>query len=580
MSPNKKRSRNVNTLHLASGTYKRSKKGFFGSDGVRVCTAFKFVSHLTDLENNRTYLVVAFRNSHGDMQRITIPKSLLANPKRMIEQLMDKGWEVDNIKQAVCLIRELHQSEPPTRNTWQVSSPGWHEITSIKDIGPLFYVANNGAYCSDGKCNQLVLETCRDSKCNGNGSLQEWNENVAQLCRGNPKLQLAVCAAFAGPIVTLAKQSNFGLHIAGPSRTGKSTALNVAASIYGDRSFVHGWDATVNALGALALSKNDAILILDEIGEADPKVVFDVVYPLINGRERRRLGPNNYLQPGRSFSGVVLTNGEYDLRSYLQSGGITAKAGQLARLISIPVFQRHGMFKNLHGHSNGGEVARTLNENATRYYGIAGPAFIQNLLVQPALVQEKIRLMINEYAKVLMDTLPNHSQTGNGKEDSVSQSMALVACAGELAIEQGVLAWVEGEALKAVKTCFKAWAKLENKYSNEAGGDVWGHLRLFFQSESGGKFAEYGNYAKAQRNTLAGFRHIVDGVPVFLVYPAYFETMLCKSFGKKAGILALKSKQLLVLGSRGTPTKQFRLPKEQGRERISFYVIHADILTS
>nr|WP_206602771.1 DUF927 domain-containing protein [Pseudomonas toyotomiensis] len=62
------------------------------------------------------------------------------------------------------------------------------------------------------------------------GDLAGWQTEVAARCLGNPVLILAVCAALAGPLLTLLDADGGGFHLLGDSSSGKSIALAVAAS--------------------------------------------------------------------------------------------------------------------------------------------------------------------------------------------------------------------------------------------------------------------------------------------------------------------------------------------------------------
>jgi hypothetical protein len=64
------------------------------------------------------------------------------------------------------------------------------------------------------------------------------------------------------------------------------------------------------------------------------------------------------------------------------------------------------------------------------------------------------------------------------------------------------------------------------------------------------------------------------------VSPEYFERTLCRQFGKKSGLDALKKHGLLVQNSRGGPTRQTTIPKKPELGKPGFYVIRATILAS
>lgn len=65
------------------------------------------------------------------------------------------------------------------------------------------------------------------------GELAEWLRQVAAPCAGNSRLVFAVCCAFGGPLMSPLMVQTGGFHLVGDSSLGKTTALLVAASVWG-----------------------------------------------------------------------------------------------------------------------------------------------------------------------------------------------------------------------------------------------------------------------------------------------------------------------------------------------------------
>lgn len=165
--------------------------------------------------------------------------------------------------------------------------------------------------------------------------------------------------------------------------------------------------------------------------------------------------------------------------------------------------------------------------------------------------------------------------------EHVAKGFALVRLAGEIAIKGNLLAWPMESPGQAADRCFKAWAAEEMRLSQSSDEVAFQQLQLFFQSDSAGKFLPLGSFEQAGAGRLAGYKYVIDGRRVFLVYPPFFEEQLCSKFGKTVGIRVLDERGLLIKGHRGTPTRQATIPKgkrNNGPEKISFYAISEDIL--
>ena len=60
----------------------------------------------------------------------------------------------------------------------------------------------------------------------------------------------------------------------------------------GRYGFIRTWRATDNALEAVAANHNNALLLLGEIAEIDPKPLFKAAFALADGRQKDRMQKN------------------------------------------------------------------------------------------------------------------------------------------------------------------------------------------------------------------------------------------------------------------------------------------------
>lgn len=97
------------------------------------------------------------------------------------------------------------------------------------------------------------------------GTLQDWKDNVAALAAGNSRMVFAVSCAFASTLSDIVGMESGGFHFRGSSSSGKTTALHLAASVFGQPSrYIRLWRTTANGLEGLAALHNDSLLILDD----------------------------------------------------------------------------------------------------------------------------------------------------------------------------------------------------------------------------------------------------------------------------------------------------------------------------
>ena len=160
---------------------------------------------------------------------------------------------------------------------------------------------------------------------------------MASLAPGNSRLVLALSAAFAAALIGRCDAESGGIHFRGPSSTGKSTALIMAASVWGGGDggeYVRSWRATSNGLEGVALAHCDALLCLDEISEVGPREAGEISYMLGNGSGKSRSTREGLAKPPSRWRLLFLSSGEVSLADKIAEEGRSRRvtAGQSFRL--------------------------------------------------------------------------------------------------------------------------------------------------------------------------------------------------------------------------------------------------------
>ena len=143
--------------------------------------------------------------------------------------------------------------------------------------------------------------------------------------------------AFAGPLLAWAGATDGGgFHLVGDSSCGKTTALRVAASVWGGRDFLQRWRATDNALEGLAAAHSDLVLCLDELAQLDPKVAGESAYMLSNSAGKVRATRTGAARPRLTWRLLFLSAGEVGLAEHMSEAGRRTRAGQELRMVDLP----------------------------------------------------------------------------------------------------------------------------------------------------------------------------------------------------------------------------------------------------
>ncbi|CRL46719.1 hypothetical protein SGGMMB4_05573 [Sodalis glossinidius str. 'morsitans'] len=209
------------------------------------------------------------------------------------------------------------------------------------------------------------------------GTPESWRDNVARLVEGNPSMMTAVAAVLAAPLIGLAENDGFGIHFFEQSSSGKTTTANVASSLYGNPDALRlTWYGTALGLANEASAHNDALMPLDEVGQgADPHSVSQSTYALFNGvgkLQGAKEGGNRDLKRWRT---IAISTGEMDMEIFIATSGRKVKAGQLVRLLNIPLCKA----VCFHEYANGKQHADALKAAYQQHYGAAGRAWVKYL---------------------------------------------------------------------------------------------------------------------------------------------------------------------------------------------------------
>jgi putative DNA primase/helicase len=301
---------------------------------------------------------------------------------------------------------------------------------------------------------EVYLQTDEASRYSVSGTLADWKREIGNSVSPHTLLVFGICAAFAGPLLMPAGLAGLGIHFFGKSSLGKTTLLQCATSVWSNGSesgkYLTNWQSTPNALEVLAMLASDTTLPVDEMSAGDPDKVSEIVYRILNGVGRSRLNANASLREIPTWRVTVISTGEKSMKEKLAERGRKALAGQEVRLINVPVGD-HGV---LIDHEKPGEVIDRLKAAAGTFYGTAGPAFVRRLTSDPTKYSpEEIRRRAHAIRAgwVTQDASPEVGRA--------AWYFAVVALAGELAIEFGIVDWAPGAAQAAAKAVFDSWVE-------------------------------------------------------------------------------------------------------------------------
>ena len=304
----------------------------------RVSGPFEVLCETHDDEALAWGLLIRFPDRDQVTQCVVVTRDLFAGEGAELRGLLARRGLFVNPTQAARGALNLYLATLATpKRARVVARTGWHRVGDVR-----VFVLPDEVF-GHAPVEVLYQPASRElSPFRQAGSLAAWRDDVASWCIGNSRLLLAVSAAFAAPLLDVVGEEGGGLHLRGASRIGKTTALRVAASVWGGNvgggaeAYLRQWRSTSNATEGVAATHSDTLLALDELGQADPREVGATAYMLASGQGKNRMDRAGALRAVARFRSLFLSTGELSLGYKIAEAGSAMKAGQEVRLVDLP----------------------------------------------------------------------------------------------------------------------------------------------------------------------------------------------------------------------------------------------------
>ncbi len=221
------------------------------------------------------------------------------------------------------------------------------------------------------------------------GSLGIWSQTVGELfsAKGFEPHVFALLASFGAPLMRFNSETEGGAIVSLVSQesgTGKSTALDAAATVWGQKRGTDLTEVDTGVSKAITLATlGNLPAIYDELSKRDPEVARDFVLMFTNGRDKMRGTTDGTIRHlAASWQTLLLTASNVSLVDTLNSlGGTDAPS---FRVFELPA----ELGSTALSHSRGEALKKTLAANA----GHAGAKYMR-YLVQPDVSKELPKLV-------------------------------------------------------------------------------------------------------------------------------------------------------------------------------------------
>lgn len=537
---------------------------------IRIASPIRILARVRDRDESEWGLLLELQDYLGNRKRWCAPARLIKpDATELCSELRALGADVVPTGETQRRLVHYLSSFPVTETHRSVDRTGWH--------GQVFVLPDR----TIGQAGEAVFYQTTAASANpyrARGSLEDWRGKLAARCVGNSRLTFCVSCAFGASLLHLIEMEGGGVHLRSDSSTGKTTVLRVAASVWGGPDYMQPLRATDNGLEGRAALHSHTLLVADEIGQADPSLIGQMIYMLGNGYGKGRMARGISMRKPLEWLVLVLTSGERGLVEVMAEVNQRALAGQEVRLLEIPADAGAGLgaFETLHGADCGAVFSRELTESAARHYGTAGPAFVEALSAQFAEVAQLARELQRKFVRSVVP------ENAHGQVERAALRFGVVAAAGELATRFGITGWPTGEGVRAAVACFQAWLEHRGSIGNQEDAAILAQVAEFFERHHEARFVDWqrvptpenhGNrtlnaagYRLYERSDeyLERFGALPEGEPghVYFVYPEVFRREVLKGHALKSALRLLIDRHWLEPDEKtGQPSRKVHLPR-------------------
>jgi putative DNA primase/helicase len=533
----------------------------------RVCNPLLVLGLTKGVDGRGHGLLLAGLTVSGARTERTMPAAVLHGDAAVLAgELEDVGLAVEPGKAkhlVACLggMRRLAQNRPFLTGATRL---GW------LDGDRLAYLLPSGAIGADGFVFQPKQKSTTAEAVKTAGTLEAWRSRIAEPALTDPVATSALLCGFAGALILPARMDTCGLHFYGTTSRGKTTILQIGASVWGDAAdpntsgmgLCKKWNSTTNNLEALAEESTGLLLPLDELGSfRDNKALSRSIYNLCAGQGAGRLNANAERKQQREWQTFILSSGEVSIRESIETGGEKQKGGTAIRVLDIPL-PEGGLFPAM---PDAGALVNEVKAACSECFGTAGPAFVAFLVES-----FQTRRSLYQYVNGLQQRYAEELAAGEAPEiKRAAMRLALMRVAGELAQEAGVLPGAASQIAEACQTIWNLWRG--HMPVIDDGERAIFAIRDYILSNPA-KLPSTNCAAETLPATVAGY---FDGEH-YLFTDEGFKAAT-GGVGKAGAIAALRHAGLLF-SNNGNRAKSRHTVQALGGKRAEFYAVRASII--
>ena len=412
----------------------------------------------------------------------------IINNQRTILQLGEKGIPItgENAKKMSDYLGQMDELNFDTIETKKcVSQLGWWGNKFLPHYPGDIHLKH------DGTNKQLITGYEEE------GSLDAWIEKIKPLMN-NDLFNCMLKVSFASPLIKVLRARLFITHFWADSRAGKTAALKVALSVWGNPDTTMGnFNSTSVGIERMASLYNDLPFGIDEkqaMG-SNKDFINNLVYMLGLGTGRTRGTKTGGMQNRTSWNMAIITTGEEPITSENSQTGISSRTLELYG----PLFQRE-------------KDAIEMHRFTTKNYGLAGRKYIKYI------IEEIITKDSNELDN-LYDLFCTKLEGNKDKNISSHIASVSIICVADY-LSNKIIFGVD-DIVASVNFGLRILDKLESQKDTDIVDKAYSYIKSWI-------IVNVNYFSPLSKTQVYGTHEEIDGVLYYLVQPSILQQELTK----------------------------------------------------
>jgi Domain of unknown function (DUF927) len=398
---------------------------------------------------------IEFRISSGAKVKIELPPSTVSDPRLFAKHLLDAGMDPSANKSSLKTLLKVTAASKCKQELVYADKTGW-----TKSEGGF---VRTDKFIGKSSLNIVGFARSKPQDPRGmierRGSVESWKSTIGTPAKFSTIMMFTISAAFAAPLLKMAKTESFAFCLFGESRSGKTLATLAAGSVIGNGTVEQmlDWNQTKARIEEQLPEHNDCLVAVDDLmsmsGTDREKYVrvksSAFIFALGAGTGRHSSYPQG---SGENWRTILLTSNEYSIRDLAGLSRLQRSPGETVRLIDLPatfdgatdvfdrVMARKGQDRPW------GQLFHACGQNQGHVF----EAFLAELIVRKGKVSEGVKLHMNVFSDLVQ-------KENDGKfARDIARKFGLVYAAGELAIQFGLVPWKSTALRDAISKCYFA----------------------------------------------------------------------------------------------------------------------------